>query len=274
MENLTPSTPCQERDFASMRIACWNLLPLRKELGRAQSPAARVPIRSLLRSMLTPVFQCPPRGARLRRAAILLCGFQLYRLRHAFVQFAKYRPDVAEYVSPHQPTPCPLHIGQSKTSMLTIVIGDIHGMAAKLQNLLTTSTEAQTRARYCRSSNAFRPPAPSAFEAITKSSCFAPRSLKGTSPTSYSTVATQPLPPCTRRRHFGERKNGCARSRPAMKILSVTMFTLAFVQEYPSTSRRTKRNSGSVKASFTTPTRFPNTSFADIRRRSTRTRAR
>jgi serine/threonine protein phosphatase 1 len=87
--------------------------------------------------MLTPVFQCPPRGARLRRAAILLCGFQLYRLRHAFVQFAKYRPDVAEYVSPHQPTPCPLHIGQSKTSMLTIVIGDIHGMAAKLQNLLS-----------------------------------------------------------------------------------------------------------------------------------------
>ena len=98
--------------------------------------------------------------------------------------------------------------------MLTIVIGDIHGMAAKLENLLgqidmwcAVNARAErrqliflgdyidrgpTRAKSFKSSNASKPRALSAFGAITKSSCFKRRNRKGTLQTSSPTAAMQP----------------------------------------------------------------------------------
>ena len=84
--------------------------------------------------------------------------------------------------------------------MLTIVIGDIHGMAAKLENLLgqidmwcAANARAELRQliflgdyidrgpharEVLQSSNASKPRALSAFGAITKSSCFKRRNRK------------------------------------------------------------------------------------------------
>ena len=138
--------------------------------------------------------------------------------------------------------------------MLTIVIGDIHGIAGKLQNFLakstggfdeprksdtswsfsaTTSIVAQTRVKSFKSSNASKPRALSAFEAITKSSCLERRNRKGASQTFLSMAVMQPLPLCGRRPHFSERKSGCAASRPITRTNAAIMFTRGFVRCSP-----------------------------------------
>ena len=171
--------------------------------------------------------------------------------------------------------------------MLTIVIGDIHGMAAKLENLLgqidmwcAANARAERRQliflgdyidrgpnsrRSFKSSNASKPRALSAFGVITKSSCFRRRNRKGTLQISSPTVAMQPSPPCAHRPRSGERKNGCARSRSATKTNSVIMFTRGFDR---ATSRPPKPSFGFAAASFVTGDRSRNTLSTVIRRRS------
>ena len=114
--------------------------------------------------------------------------------------------------------------------MLTIVIGDIHGMAAKLENLLgqidmwcAANARAALRQliflgdyidrgpeprQVLQSSNVSNLRALSAFGAITKSSCFERRNRKGTLQTSSPTAAMHPSPPWAHRPRSGKRKNG------------------------------------------------------------------
>jgi Calcineurin-like phosphoesterase len=160
--------------------------------------------------------------------------------------------------------------------MLTIVIGDIHGMAAKLENLIgqidmwcTANAKAELRQLIFLGDYIDRgPDSLSAFEAITKSSCFVRRNRKGTLQIFLPTAAMQPSPPCAHRPRFSERKNGCGRSRPAMKTTSVIMFTREFVRAYPSTGRPPKPSFGFATVSFVKRGRSRNTLSTVIRRRS------
>jgi Calcineurin-like phosphoesterase len=178
--------------------------------------------------------------------------------------------------------------------MLTIVIGDIHGMAAKLENLLgqidlwlqmNATIELQQfvflgdyidRGPHAREVlqivQRLQAAGAICLRAITKSSCFALWNPKGTSQIFSPTAATQPLPRCARRPRSNERKNGCARSRPAKKTNFAIMFTRGFVPACPSTSRPSKPNFGFATASFVTRDHSQNTSCTNIRRRYKRRR--
>jgi Calcineurin-like phosphoesterase len=169
--------------------------------------------------------------------------------------------------------------------MLTIVIGDIHGMAVKLENLLVQidmwcAANAGAELRQLIFLGDYIDRGPDSREvlqivqrlqaegAICLRGNHEERNRKGTVQISSPTAAMQPSPPWARRPRSGKRKNGCVRSRPAMKTKSVIMFTRGSVRTYPSTSRPPKRNFGYVTASFVIRDCSRNTLSMAIRRRS------
>ena len=139
--------------------------------------------------------------------------------------------------------------------MLTIVIGDIHGMAAKLESLLAqidmwcvANARAELRQLIFLGDYIDRgPDSREVLQIVQRLQAEGAMCLRGDhaelmlQATEFERESTNflanggdaTITSWARRPRSGKRKNGCVRSRPAMKTNSVITFTRGFVRVCP-----------------------------------------